>query len=860
MFKVEQVALPADQLSEAMSHMDMLERSASLASLLATPMATSLLTTDPTARAASQLNCSRHRMGRSLGILGRLFGWSGGRVLEEEERRARKQAKALRKAHSAEGLASTEPRGRKRGRRILTKKFFEKENISALSSPCTADSAARTAEDQEESQEENQEEALVQSPLFEPIEHIDESKPGTQSSDPDKTDDPVLPLSLQDDAAGQRRTSRDSALIRLVLGKGLEESVPRRYSSAVQSIRTRLASLLEDVETDGPAGEALTPTPFEPGEAARAEIVSLIDRYRFLRQFSLADKEGETPMILELLQELDHIVNGMATDQVRGDLAGLDEREELEKIDFSPPAPDLMSPVEEACPMARSGPIIRRDLSHELLAKSSSRVIEEGCSVLLPSSEQADEFTNLVRGKFVNASTTPLAHDADEEMIRIEGLPDDPLFTPILAKYRLCMQHGRTALMQSPPELSALFTRIIRQELDPTRDTHDPKHLLLVPLNETGLQRWVPPGAKFRIGRHSTLLRGTSLVVSRNHAEIVHDGIDSFLLMDVGSSSGTFVNGERLAEAGQPSTLRGLEHGDILQLGVDFEGQADDLGNIPSHHRALQLLVMLGHPRKATAPLPHQVFAIPQKMPVRDNLISHQRIQKMTRKAFALPGRLAGCNARLYLELGDLVHCEGAGSAVIVSGERHVYSAIFNNYKLNWEMAMTDVEGLKTLTLQVLDKSSVAYAIKMGHRELARITALAPERMTVDMLPLVAPLAATPLMDLDFIMGRSVATLNEVPAVTAAPRMEEEEAVGLYSITGSIHDGLLYFVERSRVDRQQIFLGEALMTTQRVGWMAHKKGVMVEMRLVVAERDEQIMLMAALLMVLLQLEQGPLGR
>lgn len=751
-------------------------------------------------------------------------------MLDDEERRARRQARALRKVRSAECLLQTQESRRKRSSGILTKKFFEKENISALASPCQVDLAHETVEDQEE--------ATIESPVFAPIESMHELKPDADVPDHSKEShdsednankEPSDQIGLQ-----ERRESKDSALIKFILTERLEDGLPRRYSSAVQSVRTRLASLLDGFDPSVPAGDVLEPSKYL-GDGEKAQIVTLIERYRFLRQFSLSDKDVEKPMILGLVQELDRIVNGIEADQAEGT---------LEDIDFTLPAVDLMSPVEGEEPLVVKSQVLCRDLSHELLGKAASRVNVLG--------DESDEFTNLVKKKFVNESPIALQL-AEEEMIRVEGLSDDPFFVQILEKYRACMQSGRTALMQSPPELSALFAKIIRQELDPVRDTQDPKHLLLVPLNEAGVQRWVPPGAKFRLGRHSTVLREASLVVSRNHAEIMHDGIDSFLVMDIGSSSGTYVNGERLSESNQQSGLRGLASGDILQLGVDFEGEADELGNIPSQHRSVQLLVLLGHPRKASAPLLTETFTMPRKTPTKDDLISHQRIQKMTQRALSAAGRLAGSNARIYLEMGDLIHCGGAGNAVIISGDRMVYAAIFNNYKMNWEMAVADSEGIKTLTLEALANSATTYGVRLGNRELARLTAITPEKMTVDMLPRHRP-QERPLPDLNFILGRSMATLNESPAIMA------EEAVGLYSITGSIHDGLFCFIERSRVDRQQIFLGEALMGMQRTGWMANKKRVLIEMRLVIAERDEQIMLMAALLMSLLQLEQGPRKR
>ena len=230
-------------------------------------------------------------------------------MLDDEERRARRQARALRKVRSAECLLQTQESRRKRSSGILTKKFFEKENISALASPCQVDLAHETVEDQEE--------ATIESPVFAPIESMPELKPDADVPDHSKEShdsednankEPSDQIGLQ-----ERRESKDSALIKFILTERLEDGLPRRYSSAVQSVRTRLASLLDGFDPSVPAGDVLEPSKYL-GDGEKAQIVTLIERYRFLRQFSLSDKDVEKPMILGLVQELDRIVNGIEAD------------------------------------------------------------------------------------------------------------------------------------------------------------------------------------------------------------------------------------------------------------------------------------------------------------------------------------------------------------------------------------------------------------------------------------------------------------------------------------------------------------------------------------------------------------------
>lgn len=68
-----------------------------------------------------------------------------------------------------------------------------------------------------------------------------------------------------------------------------------------------------------------------------------------------------------------------------------------------------------------------------------------------------------------------------------------------------------------------------------------------------------------------------SKVVSRVHAEIwVADG-GKFFIRDTKSSSGTFLNHVRLSAANVESRPFHIRDGDILQLGVDYQGGAEDI-------------------------------------------------------------------------------------------------------------------------------------------------------------------------------------------------------------------------------------------------------------------------------------------
>ncbi|KAG9309715.1 SMAD/FHA domain-containing protein [Chiua virens] len=74
----------------------------------------------------------------------------------------------------------------------------------------------------------------------------------------------------------------------------------------------------------------------------------------------------------------------------------------------------------------------------------------------------------------------------------------------------------------------------------------------------------------------SNKLAFKSKVVSRSHAEIWLES-GKFFIRDTKSSSGTFLNHLRLSPAGHESRPYQLKDGDILQLGVDYQGGSEDI-------------------------------------------------------------------------------------------------------------------------------------------------------------------------------------------------------------------------------------------------------------------------------------------
>ncbi len=75
----------------------------------------------------------------------------------------------------------------------------------------------------------------------------------------------------------------------------------------------------------------------------------------------------------------------------------------------------------------------------------------------------------------------------------------------------------------------------------------------------------------------SNKLAFKSKVVSRAHAEIWAEAGGKFYIRDTKSSSGTFLNHVRLSAANTESPPSELKDGDLLQLGVDYQGGAEDI-------------------------------------------------------------------------------------------------------------------------------------------------------------------------------------------------------------------------------------------------------------------------------------------
>ncbi|KAI9232166.1 MAG: SMAD/FHA domain-containing protein [Podila humilis] len=92
----------------------------------------------------------------------------------------------------------------------------------------------------------------------------------------------------------------------------------------------------------------------------------------------------------------------------------------------------------------------------------------------------------------------------------------------------------------------------------------------------------VPEGFVLKIGRFTdkqalpNRVTFKSKVVSRGHAEIYTEN-GKFYIRDTKSSSGTFLNHARLSPPGVESKPTQLKDGDVVQLGVDYQGGTQEI-------------------------------------------------------------------------------------------------------------------------------------------------------------------------------------------------------------------------------------------------------------------------------------------
>ncbi|KAK3831102.1 MAG: SMAD/FHA domain-containing protein [Linnemannia gamsii] len=129
---------------------------------------------------------------------------------------------------------------------------------------------------------------------------------------------------------------------------------------------------------------------------------------------------------------------------------------------------------------------------------------------------------------------------------------------------------GTSSAPPPPPAAPAPHIRIV-PHLDAPRSLHFEV-----------VDKDVPEGFILKIGRFTdkqalpNRVTFKSKVVSRGHAEIYTE-LGRFYIRDTKSSSGTFLNHARLSPPGVESKPTLLKDGDVVQLGVDYQGGTQEI-------------------------------------------------------------------------------------------------------------------------------------------------------------------------------------------------------------------------------------------------------------------------------------------
>lgn len=148
-------------------------------------------------------------------------------------------------------------------------------------------------------------------------------------------------------------------------------------------------------------------------------------------------------------------------------------------------------------------------------------------------------------------------------------------------------------MTETPADVNAAGSSSAAAETPATGQTY---RLRLVPHLESSrslhfepVDRDVPAHLTMRVGRFTDRSHHTnstsdpsriafkSKVVSRGHAEIWADEAGKFFIKDTKSSSGTFLNHIRLSAPNTESRAFPLKDGDVLQLGVDYQGGTEEI-------------------------------------------------------------------------------------------------------------------------------------------------------------------------------------------------------------------------------------------------------------------------------------------
>lgn len=574
----------------------------------------------------------------------------------------------------------------------------------------------------------------------------------------------------------------------------LKEAISKRNSRQIDQLRKRIPSN-------------------NTCPKVKNEKVSLLEHYKELTKSSV------------VLDDLDKKIIGIQ-DENKEEGCHDEDFKILEQVDFSA-SQMLLDSSAKTCASQSTHRIL--DLSH---SRSTFNTLTRNVS-LEPWDDDDDGCNGEIKHEQAQAQNQPSSpmESIDISSVLYDPLEDDFLKKIVAVNHRVCMHSKSTALPISMAQVSELVRGLSPSFTLTSYDNPDPPSLLLVPLNFQAEPQWIHPDTTVQFGRNSIWLPAKSRVISRNHGEIFHD-INQFYYVDVGSSTGSLINGQRLAEEGCKSEARKLQSGDILQLGITCSKRGrDEYGRMDLRYSSVQLLVILGYSKGATVPTRqqangHKVKKEKLKEEKMINETSWKRLCSLTATLHEIPIMMPGASLRILLEISGR---SGIVVACSPMDKNHHYSAIFSWGKGHGEMVVTDRQGQDVSILELMEGSVNArsYSIRNGPRHLAKLTIVSTNRIVINSITRSIPLD-----------GNADASLMSFYTITAAPA-----------------EGRIHIIQRSPVNTLQRVVGEANIHRMKREWFSKKRKHLLEVRLSPDHPDEMLLVVGILLGSLLQLAQ-----
>jgi hypothetical protein len=256
-------------------------------------------------------------------------------------------------------------------------------------------------------------------------------------------------------------------------------------------------------------------------------------------------------------------------------------------------------------------------------------------------------------------------------------------------------------------------------------------------------------------------------MVSRKHAKITATG-DQILIQDLGSTNGTFVNGEKIKKAR-------LKEGDRILIGTSIiKLVAVDTSQVVSEEQARQKLEATGQRRSvsgANKPMSGSIDEIP--LPDLLQLLS------TSRKSGVLSVRGEGGHGRIYLRKGQIYFCTIDDSFDIAPRK-----AMFR--MLTWMTGTFELEPPDEKSVLEEIQDSTEGLLMEGMRQLDEFRRLEPELPSRDAplgvsVPLTLPLRDLQPQDLDVV--QLVINYGQLGAVLdRSPKTDLETAQGLLEL------------------------------------------------------------------------------